>query len=219
MTISPGQNSFFDYGTAETGWLQSRDPVLGEYMAIKGFIKRRVHGDPFLGLVNAVIGQQLSSKAHEAIWQRFLDRYRARLQQGSVFSVEELRECGISRVKAQCISVLGQMRARGELDLEGMRSRPEEEIFSELIRIRGIGAWTVEMVLLFSFQKKNVFSFGDLGLKKGIARLYGHEKVTQKIFEALREIYSPYGSVASLYLWEAAADSSLPGIGQISQAG
>ena len=67
--------------------------------------------------------------------------------------------------------------------------------------LKGIGVWTAEMLLLFSLGRKNIFSYGDFGIKKGLQILYNHEKIDKKLFEKYRKKFSPYASVASFYLW------------------
>jgi len=78
----------------------------------------------------------------------------------------------------------------------------DEEVIKQLSLLNGVGIWTAEMLLIFSLQRPDVVSYGDLGIRKGMMKLYGLESLTKKQFESYREHYSPYGSVASLYLWE-----------------
>lgn len=200
------EESFFPYGKKEITWLAARDPVLGAFIESRGFIKRRMHPDAFSGLLHAVTGQQLSGKAHANIWKRFIASNPG-LNPAELADkqLREIKACGISQSKAICVLELAGKVASGALRLESLGSLPDEEIAAILGGIRGIGPWTIEMLLIFSYGKQDVLSFGDLALKNGMARLYGLEKITKEIFSEKRRLYSPYGTIAAFYLWERAA--------------
>ncbi len=87
--------------------------------------------------------------------------------------------------------------------------KPDAEAISELAVLKGIGVWTAEMILLFCMQRQNIFSYGDLAILRGLRMGYRHKRVDRKLFEKYRRRYSPYGSVASLYLW-AVAGGAIP---------
>lgn len=89
----------------------------------------------------------------------------------------------------------------GGLDLEAMRHVPDEEVIRRLARLDGIGVWTAEMLLIFSLCRPDVLSWGDLGIRRGMALLYGDRELTRERFERRRKRYAPYGSAASFYLW------------------
>lgn len=202
---------FFRYGKRETEWLCSRDHILGKFITQKGMIKRRVHDDPFAGLLHTITGQQLSGAAHRSIWERFISAYPSLdPREISDASIENLRRCGLSLAKIGCIREVAAKVAGGSLPLAKMRSWEEGKIAASLLPIKGIGLWTVEMLQIFTFQKKNVLSFGDLALKKGLMKLYGHTKITREIFALYSELYAPYASIAAFYLWEAAGMEKLP---------
>lgn len=184
----------------------ARDQVLGNFIREKGIIRRRIHADPFTGLLHTIAGQQLSNVAHASIWRRVLDRFPT-LDPASmaVVNPEDLRNCGLSLAKASCIKEVSVLVAQRKLPLDEMQTWDEAQITASLMPIKGIGLWTVEMLLIFTFQKENVLSFGDLGIKKGLMKLYAHKEITQDIFRMYKEIYAPYASIAAFYLWEAAA--------------
>ena len=99
----------------------------------------------------------------------------------------------------------------GEFDLEGIRQRPDDEAIRELSGLKGVGVWTAEMILLFCMQRPDVFSYDDLAIQRGLRMVYHHRKIDRKLFEKYRRRFSPYCSVASLYLW-AAAGGAVPGL-------
>ncbi|HML46119.1 MAG TPA: DNA-3-methyladenine glycosylase 2 family protein, partial [Clostridia bacterium] len=108
---------------------------------------------------------------------------------------------GMSFRKAAYIREATERIVSGELDLHALRSLPDEAVCEQLVRLRGVGRWTAEMLLLFSLERPDIISFDDLGIHRGMRMLYGLEKVDRPQFEAYRKRYAPYASVASLYLW------------------
>ena len=100
----------------------------------------------------------------------------------------------------------GLRRRREEIpgELEALRHAPDEELIRKLSALNGIGVWTAEMLMIFSLCRPDVLSWGDLGIRRGMALLYGDRELTRERFERRRKRYSPYGSVVSLYLWSIA---------------
>ena len=91
--------------------------------------------------------------------------------------------------------------ASGELDLAAVAKMPDAEVVATLSSLRGIGVWTAEMLLLFTLQRPDILSYGDLGIQRGMRMVYRHRKITKALFGKYRRRLSPCGSVASLYLW------------------
>ncbi len=118
---------------------------------------------------------------------------------------------GISCRKAEYITDFARKIQNGEFDLEGIWQKPDEEVIRELSALKGIGVWTAEMILLFCMQRPDVFSYDDLAIQRGLRMVYHHRKIDRKLFEKYRRRFSPYCSVASLYLW-AAAGGAVPGL-------
>jgi DNA-3-methyladenine glycosylase II len=104
---------------------------------------------------------------------------------------------------------MAQAVLQGELALDSLQVLPDAEVQNQLTRLKGIGPWTAEMLLIFSLERQDVVSFGDLAIQRGMRMLYRHRKITPKLFDKYRRRYSPYGSVASLYLW-AIAGGAIP---------
>lgn len=197
----------FSYGRREIDHLQKSDRKLGQAIERIGMIERRVIPDLFAALVNSIVAQQISAKAAETVWKRLLDRC-GDITPRTIDAVdaEQIRQCGLSLRKAGYIKGIGEAVTRGELDLSELCRLPDDEVIRRLSALPGIGAWTAEMLLIFSLQRPNVVSWGDLGIQRGMMRLYGLEKMDRVAFEKYRKRYSPYGSVASLYLWKVAAE-------------
>ena len=89
----------------------------------------------------------------------------------------------------------------GSLNLDELYELPDDEVCRRLSSLNGIGTWTAEMLMTFSMQRPDILSWDDLAIRRGIMMLYGHKKLDKNLFGRYKKRYSPYGSVASLYLW------------------
>lgn len=195
----------FEYGRTELDHLRRKDRRLGRVIDSAGMIQAEMYPDLFTALVSSVVGQQISGKAAATVWNRVIERFGeitpSRLDRASL---EEVQSCGMSFRKAEYVKGIAAACANGGLDLDGLRSLPDDEVVKALVSLKGIGPWTAEMMLIFSLGRKDVVSWGDLAIRRGMMSLYGLEAITKEEFDRRRAIYSPYGSVASLYIWELA---------------
>ena len=114
---------------------------------------------------------------------------------------DKLQSLGISYRKAGYITDLAAKVQGGQFDLCGIWEKSDEEAIRELSSLKGIGVWTAEMILLFCMQRPDIFSYVDLAIQRGLRMVYHHRKINKKLFEKYRRRFSPYCSVASLYLW------------------
>jgi len=196
---------YFPYGQEEVDYLTKKDAKLGWAISRIGMLQRSVEPDLFKALVSSIVGQQISGKALATIWGRFEERFVPLTPETiASASLEELQSCGISMRKASYIQGIADAVLQGKVDLEGLKDLPDEEVYKELMKLKGVGPWTAEMLLIFSLERKDVVSFGDLAIQRGMRMLYRHREITPKLFAKYRKRYSPYGSIASLYLWEIA---------------
>lgn len=197
---------YFPYGQEEVDYLTKKDAKLGWAISRIGMLQRPVEPDLFKALVSSIVGQQISGKALATIWGRFQERFEPLTPETiASASLEELQSCGISMRKARYIQGIAEAVLQGAVDLEGLKDLPDEEVYKELMKLKGVGPWTAEMLLIFSLERKDVVSFGDLAIQRGMRMLYRHREITPKLFAKYRKRYSPYGSIASLYLWDIAA--------------
>ena len=201
---------YFQYTTRETDYLSQKDKRLGEAIQKVGPIQREVDTDLFSAVVHHIIGQQISTKAQATIWQRMREAL------GSVDAdhilaagVPQLQKLGMTFRKAEYITDFAQKVQNGKFDLEEIWQKPDEEVIQELSSLKGIGVWTAEMILLFCMQRPDVFSYDDLAIQRGLRMLYHHRKIDRKLFAKYRRRFSPYCSVASLFLW-AIAGGAIP---------
>ena len=192
----------FPYSQKELDYLSERDPLLGGVIRAVGFIERTVEEDVFSAVVHHIIGQQISMRAQETVWRRLQDLLgEVTPDTLAEADTEAVKGCGMTYRKADYICDFAQKVRSGEFDAEALREMEDGEAVKALSALRGVGEWTAEMLLLFCLRRSDVLSYGDLGIRRGMMKLYGWEEMTKAQFEECRERYSPYGSVASFYLW------------------
>ena len=198
-------SDYFIYGQKEVDYLKSRDKRLGAVIEQTGHIYRRVIPDLYAALVHSIIGQQISTKAHETIWQRMNVGIGAITPLAiDSMSLEDLQKYGMTFKKAGYIKSTARKIITGEFNIDSLYSMTDEEVCTELSKLDGVGTWTAEMLMIFSMQRPNIVSYKDLAIIRGMKWLYHHKEMTKERFERYRKRYAPYGSVASLYLWKIA---------------
>jgi len=192
----------FEYGQKEIDYLRKKDKKLGAAIDRIGMIKREVTPDTFAALVSSIVSQQISSKAADTVWNR-LGLLLGTITPESIAKAEisEIQACGMSARKAGYIKGAAEAALSGQVDFNALHTLSDEEIIKKLSSLRGVGVWTAEMLLIFSLCRPDVVSFKDLAICRGMMNLYGIKELSREKFERYRKRYSPYGSVASLYLW------------------
>lgn len=188
---------------------QKADPILyRELCRFEGQVDSltpRVTHDYFSDLCEAIINQQLSEKAGMTIFGRF----RKLFPEGTItpsrvsqLPQASIRSIGVSWSKVRFIQDLAQKVIGEEIHLELLKDLGDSEVIAQLTRIRGIGPWTAEMFLMFSLGREDVFSFGDLGLKRAIQKLYKFKREpTRRQMEKIVVKWAPYKTYACRILW------------------
>ncbi len=196
----------FPYGQTELAYLKKRDKKLGEAIDRIGMIERSVIPDLFPALINSIVGQQISNKAKDTVWNRFLTRFGdITPPKLAVVTAAEIQQCGITMKKATYIKSITQAVLAGKLNIDQLSELPDEEVCKRLSALDGIGVWTAEMLMIFSLRRPDIVSWGDLAIRRGMMLLYHHRTLDKAKFIKYKKRYSPYGTVASLYLWAIAA--------------
>jgi DNA-3-methyladenine glycosylase II len=201
----------FRYGRDEIEYLKQQDRRLAAAIDQIGVIERPVIPDLFTALVSSIVHQQISNKAAATVWGRVLNHF-GKLTPAAVAAtpVETVQQLGLSMRKAGYIHAVAASVAAGELDLERLTTLPDAEVIEVLSAQPGIGVWTAEMLMIFSMQRPDVISWHDLAIRRGMLRLYGLDELTRAEFDNRRRIFSPYGSVASLYFWQISKENNYP---------
>lgn len=193
---------FFEYGQKEIDYLKQKDKKLGAAIDQIGLIRREVIPDPFTAIISSVVSQQISSKAADTVWSRLIN-VLGEITPERIVQAEllEIKQCGMSVRKAEYILGIAEAAVTGVVDFKTLSTLSDEEIIKKLSSMRGVGVWTAEMLLIFSLQRPDVVSYRDLAICRGMMNLYGLKELPREKFERYRKRYSPYGSIASLYLW------------------
>ncbi|OJU15493.1 MAG: DNA-3-methyladenine glycosidase [Clostridiales bacterium 43-6] len=199
----------FQYGSTETEYLKSKCDKMALLIDRYGLIERRVIPDLFSALVSSIISQQVSAKAADSVFQKLTDRFGAITAKGmDEAESDEIRLCGMSGRKAEYIKGIAKEVVSGRLKPRELSEMTDEEVIKRLSALKGIGVWSAEMLLIFSLERPDVVSYGDLAIRRGMRKLYGLHTLSKKEFLGYRQLYSPYGTVASFYIWEHAHDQS-----------
>lgn len=182
------------------------DPILSKVISQVEIPQRQPTHDYFFNLVDAIISQQLSMKSANTILTRFKKLFKNQTIDPEILLNTPdtvIRSIGISRQKVAYLKNLANHVLEGGLIFEQFDTMTDEEIVRELMKVKGIGRWTAEMFLIFAMGRPDVFSYGDLGLRKAIQKLYGFEK-EPTIDEATKiaEKWRPYRTLACRYLWK-----------------
>lgn len=187
--------------------LTKHDPILAAVIAASPSPGFTPHQDYYHALTASIIGQQLSVKAAASITKRFIDLFGGTFpdpQRILLQDTDTLRSVGLSRAKALYVQDLARHIQDGTVQFDTIDQQTNQEIISELTKVKGIGEWTAHMFLLFCMGRLDVLPVGDLGIKNGIKQLYGLEVLpTSDDIRSIATKYSwhPYESVASWYIW------------------
>jgi len=184
-----------------------RDKVLKRVIDKVGPINTRKNNDLYFMLLKAIVSQQLSVKAADTIWNRFLDLFNGRYPQPEHLlrlNDDRLRSAGLSFQKAGYLKNIASFAINQTLDYSQLRKKNDEQLIEYLVQIKGVGRWTVEMVMMFGLGRPNVFPKDDLGIQNGIKNLYGVQAEKKELYrrmEAIAENWQPYRTLACRYLW------------------
>ena len=194
--------NYFIYSEKELAHLRKKDKRLGAAIDRIGMINRKVNPDPFSALVESIIGQQISSKSAATVCKKLDNLCSMDPALLHTLPAEKIQACGMSMRKAGYIKNIAEAAMNKAIDFDTLHRRSDQEIINALTAIKGIGVWTAEMLLIFSLMRPDVVSYGDLAIRRGMMRLYGLKELPRERFLRYAKRYSPYGSVASLYLWQ-----------------
>ena len=190
--------------------LSACDPVLGGFVASHGPLdeaeRRRGRPDDAYGaLLRAIVGQQLSVKAARTIYDRLCALYGDRPPTPAELietDPEELRGVGLSRAKAAYLRDLAEHVEDGELDLEQLPELDDDEVSAQLIAIKGLGRWTVDMFLMFHLGRPDILPVGDLGIRRAVQIAYGLDELPDAAeLTRIAQPWQPHRTLACLYLW------------------
>ena len=192
-----------DYWDDACKHLAKKDRVMKRLIPQFGDACLESRGDAFTTLARSIVGQQISVKAAQAVWDRFMDLPR-RLTPGNVLKlkVDDMRAAGLSARKVEYLVDLALHFDNGTVHVESWKDMEDEQIIAELVAIRGIGRWTAEMFLMFHLMRPNVLPLDDVGLINGISKNYfSGDPVSRSDAREVAMAWAPYCSVATWYIW------------------
>lgn len=198
--IAPDIPDYWEQAKVE---LMKRDRILKKLIPQFGDLHLIGRGEPFTTLARSIIGQQISIKAAETVWQRFLLVCPKCLPaQVLKAGTDNLSACGLSKRKTEYIMDLADHFKDKRVHVNKWSEMDDEDVIAELIQIRGIGRWTAEMFLIFNLRRPNVFPLDDLGLIKGISvNYFSGEPVSRSDAREVSANWEPWRTVATWYLW------------------
>ena len=193
-------------------YLKEKDHTMNKIINSVGAYSIKIRHNPFLALIEAIIYQQLTGKAAQSIYEKFISYYNNNeydLQPQYIILTADniMKSFGLSNKKMEYIKLLSNDVIKGNINLKSLEEKEDEEIINELTKLKGIGRWTAEIFLIFCLERKDVFPLKDLGIKKAIQRWYFNSEYAdeQSIIE-LSNIWKPYRSIASWYLWKSSSN-------------
>ena len=183
--------------------LAKKDRVMKKLIPQFGNAILETRGDAFVTLARSIVGQQISVKAAQTVWDRF-SLLSKRLTPAAVLKlkVDDMRAAGLSVRKVEYLVDLAVHFSSGSVHVKAWQEMDDEAIIDELVAIRGIGRWTAEMFLIFHLLRPNVLPLDDVGLINGISRNYfSGEPVSRSDAREVAQAWSPYATVATWYIW------------------
>jgi len=183
--------------------LMKRDRVMKKLIPQHAGVSLQSRGDAFVTLARSIVGQQISVKAAQSVWDRF-EQLPRKLTPAQVLKlkVDDMRAAGLSARKVEYLVDLALHFANGQVKAERWAEMDDEAIIAELVAIRGIGRWTAEMFLIFHLKRPNVLPLDDIGLQNGISRCYfSGEPVSRSEIREVATGWAPFCSVATWYIW------------------
>lgn len=185
-----------------------KDKSLKKVIERVGVIRHKKNSDLYIGLMRSIVSQQLSIKAAATIWSRFLDLFSDGYPHPHLLlkmKDDILRSAGLSYQKAGYLKNIARFSIENTLDYKKLRSRTDEELIEYLVQIKGVGRWTVEMLLMFSLNREDVLPLDDLGIQNAIRDLYkieaGNKKELYRCMTEIAESWRPYRTLACKYMW------------------
>lgn len=190
--------------STEANYIKSKDKALGKVIDFIGDYNVYLRTDYFESLARSIVGQQISVKAADTIWNRFNDLCKD-ITPDNIINLDEesLRSVGISKTKIKYLKNLAECANSGVVDFDNIGSLDDETVIKQLTSVKGIGKWTAEMFLISSLGRLDVFSIADVGLKRSVNWIYSNgDSLTNDEILQISSKWSPYRTIASLYLWE-----------------
>lgn len=186
----------------------SKDKKLKKLVDTIDLSEIKVKKNVFIALISSIVSQQLSTKVADVIFNRFIMLYPSKKptpEQVLHTPTTTLRSIGFSNQKASYLHNIAQFATENDISFAYLQKMDDEALIAYLTQIKGVGRWTVEMLMMFTLGRENIFSLGDYGLQMGAKKLYKLDDSNKKEFlqklDKLSEKWKPYKTYAAMYLW------------------
>lgn len=186
-----------------------RDPIMTKLVKRLSVPEARVREDLYLALLDSVVGQQLSTRAADAIFERFCALFKDGYPEAKkllAMKPEKLKSCGLSNAKVNCVRNIALFHLERPITQERLSHLTDDEIIAELTSLKGVGKWTVQMMLIFAMGREDVFSPDDLVIRQMMVQHYGLTETGRALHLRLHEIaegWRPCRTLGCRYLWNA----------------
>jgi DNA-3-methyladenine glycosylase II len=186
----------------------SKDKKLKAVIEKQGAVTYNTHSDLYTSLLSSIVSQQLSVKAADTIWNRFIDIFPGRDPLPKLVlkkTPEQLREVGLSFQKAGYLQNIARFALDHGFDHAVLKKMDDDELVEHFTQIKGVGKWTVQMLLMFTMGRMDVFPEDDLGIQMGIKKIYGIDSEKKQLKADMQKIaakWSPYRTIACRYIWK-----------------
>ncbi len=197
-------NRSISFEPYEIEQLLQKEPLFVPWVDKIGAVFRNGNDNAYTSLIDSILAQQVSGSAAASITKRFAEKFDYDAKAIAASSVEDLKACGLSSNKAKYVQGIAKAKLDKTVPFEKLHEKSDQEIADYLLKLKGVGPWTVDMMLIFTFFRKDVLSYPDFGIRKGICRLYGVDTLDLKCYEQIRTKLSPHLTLASFWLWEIA---------------
>ena len=195
----------YDLDNEKVKYLINTDEKLGKLIRYINKTELIIEEDGFKCIVKYIIGQQISDKARETIWQRVCSVLKKKVTPEKILEINdnELRKVGLSERKVNYIKILASAVISEDINFYDFKELTNEEIIKKLTALKGIGQWTAEMYLIFSLGRENIFSKGDGTIRRTIQWMYNLEKLpSPEILIKYFSSWTQYATIVSLYFWK-----------------
>ena len=192
------------YWEEACAYLAKKDRVMRRIIPQFGDARLASRGDAFVTLARSIVGQQISVKAAQSVWDKLVKLLPRKITPAALLKlrIDDMRQAGLSARKVEYLVDLAMHFANRTVHVNQWSGMDDEAVIAELVSIRGIGRWTAEMFLIFHLLRPNVLPLDDLGLIKGISQNYfSGEAVSRSDAREVAQAWQPYSTVATWYIW------------------
>ncbi|MDY0277851.1 MAG: hypothetical protein RBQ97_07180 [Acholeplasma sp.] len=192
--------NYIQYHESHLNYLKKKDPIINKLITNYGWVNRKALPSYYHALIYAITGQLVSAKMADVLYKRFFEKFSS-ISDVTNTTIEDIKSIGLTQKRAKYIYDISKMIESNELDLNQVANLKTDEAIDTLTSLPGIGIWSAKIILMHGYQKLDITTYEDLGLRKALFSLYDVPQ-TKKSYETIMEKFAPYRTIVSIYLWE-----------------